>query len=734
MGKAERHSGQLEKFPVLRFLLPLVAGIACAYLLDAWLQPLSIYLWIGAAASALTMVATATIASHTERQTAWNAAFLLFAALFFALLGAASMVSTLKRVQFPWPRGRCVYEAIVMENPKAAAKAARMRVKVVRLWTAPKHPKSVDKTVALTTMRSAMTDTLRPGDAIVFAATVSPPANSGNPYEPDYAAFQRLHGVGGTTFVFRSNLQKLSPTSAAALRKQSLNLYERLTLLGTRARQRLAAIYSHAGLNGDRLAILSAMTLGEKQSLSADTRSAFSDTGVSHVLALSGLHLGIIYSLLQLLLTFGGRLRATRAPAQIAIVAFIWAFAFVAGMPLSLIRAAIMYSIVSLCIAFGRDYATMGNLYLAAFLILLFSPASLFDVGFQLSFVSVFFILRFLGIVAPPRVVAASVAGKIWGLIAVSLCAQAGVAPLIAYYFHSFPTYFIASNLVVVPLTTVIVWGGLLLLATSPLPLLPAVIARALNALLAALTGFLDFLSAMPHASIALYPSWATVVMVYAAIAFAALWLARRSVAYACAAICAVAAAVAAESYSNRQEATGVAGIYFYKGMSASIVHFIASPSESYLYSPAENSDSAVARATGGIARYFWARCGIAAPKRLAAGLETPGIVRHGEIVQCANKRVCILDSTSRRRIPTVPIATDVLYVAKSYKRDIAKWIEKTRPQMVVLDYRMSDRWRNKYSADCRAAHTKVYDLAAEPCLKIALPHGGQKEMRNFVP
>lgn len=719
---------------MLRFLLPLVAGIACAYLLDARLQPLSTYLWIGAAVAALTMVATATIASHTKRQTAWNTVFLLLAALFFVLLGAASMVSNLKRAQYSWPRSRCVYEAIVMESPKAAAKTTRMRVKVVRLWTAPKQPRSVDKTVALTTMRSAMTDTLRPGDAIVFAATVSPPSNSGNPYEPDYAAFQRLHGVGGTAFVFRSNLQKLSPTSAAALRKQSLSLYERLTLLGGRARQRLAAIYSHAGLNGDRLAILSAMTLGEKQSLSADTRSAFSDTGVSHVLALSGLHLGIIYSLLQLLLTFGDRLRATRAPAQIAIVAFIWAFAFVAGMPLSLIRAAIMYSIVSLCIAFGRDYATMGNLYLAAFLILLFSPASLFDVGFQLSFVSVFFILRFLGIVAPPRVVAASVAGKIWGLIAVSLCAQAGVAPLIAYYFHSFPTYFIASNLVVVPLTTVIVWGGLLLLATSPLPLLPDVIARALNALLAALTGFLDFLGAMPHASITLYPSWATVVMVYAAIAFAALWLWRRSVAYACAAICAVAAAVAAESYSNRQEATGVAGIYFYKGMSASIVHFIASPSDSYLYSPAENSDSAVARATGGIARYFWARCGIATPKRLGNSLETPGMVRHGEIVQCANKRVCILDSTSRRRIPTVPIATDVLYVAKSYKRDIAEWIEKTRPQMVVLDYRMSDRWRKKYSADCRAAHTKVYDLAAEPCLKIALPHGGQKEMRNFVP
>lgn len=734
MAKAGRHGGQIERFPVLGFLLPLTAGIACAYFFESLLAPFATHLWAGAAAATLATAAMAMTAAHEKRQTAGNAAFLLSAVLFFAFLGAASMTSTLKRTQYPWPQGRCVYEAVVMESPKTGAKTTRMRVKVVRVWAADsKTPKSVGKTVALAAMRSVEADTLKPGDGIMFAATVSAPENPGNPYEPDYAAYQRLHGVCGTAFAFRGNLRKLSLASAASLRRQGLNPYERLTVWGGTARKRLAAIYSRAGLGGDRLAILSAMTLGDKQSLSPDTRSVFSDTGVSHLLALSGLHLGIVYSLLQLLLTFGGRIRAARIPAQIAIVAFVWAFAFVAGMPLSLIRAAIMYSIVSLCIAFGRDFATMGNLYLAAFLILLFSPVSLFDAGFQLSFVSVFFILRFLGIVAPPRVVAASAAGKIWGMIAVSLCAQAGVAPLIAYYFHSFPTYFVISNLVAVPLTTAIVWCGLLLLAASPLPLLPGAIACGLNALLAALTSFLGFLATMPRASIAVYPSLATVVMTYAAMAFATLWLSRRLTAYACAAVCAVAAAVAAEAYADRQE-SNVAGIYFYKGLSASVVHFVASPQASYLYSPAENSDSAVARATAGIARYFWRRCGIAAPRRMGDSLEAQGIIRRNEIVQCGRGRVCLLDSASRRRIPAGRIATDALYVAKSYKRDISGWIEKTRPRVVVLDYRMSDWWRRRYAAECRAAHARLYDLAAQPCLKIAAGRGGRKEMRNFAP
>lgn len=734
MAKAGRHGGLLERFPVLGFLMPLTAGIACAGMFESQLAPLAAYLWAGAVAAAVATAAIAMTAARAKRQTAGNIAFPLSAVLFFTFLGAATMTSTLRRTQYPWPQERCVYEAVVMESPKTGTKTARMRVKVVRLWTTTaKPPKSVGKTVALTAMRSAAVDTLKPGDGIVFAATVSPPENPGNPYEPDYAAYQRLHGVGGTAFVFRGSLRRLSPASAATLRRQGLSPYERLTVWGGTTRKRLAAVYSRAGLGGDRLAILSAMTLGDRQSLSRDTRSVFSDTGVSHLLALSGLHLGIVYSLLQLLLTFGGRLRAARVPAQAAIVAFVWAFALVAGMPLSLIRAAIMYSIVSLCMVLGRDFATLGNLCLAAFLILLFSPASLFDVGFQLSFVSVFFILRFLGIVAPPRVVAASAAGKIWGMIAVSLCAQAGVAPLIAYYFHSFPAYFVISNLVAVPLTTAIVWCGLLLLAASPLPLLPGAIACALNTLLAAQTSFLGFLAAMPHASVAVYPSLTTVVMIYAAMAFAALWLSRRGTAYACAAVCAMAAAVAAEACDNRQE-SDVAGIYFYKGLSASVVHFIVSPADSYLYSPAENSDSAVARATAGVARQFWKRCGIAAPKRMGGSLEARGIVRRGEIVQCGRRRVCVLDSVSRRRIPAGHITTDALYVSKSYKRDISGWVEKTRPRVVVLDYRMTPWWRSKYAAECRAARVRLYDLAANPCLKIADSRGGRKEMRNFAP
>ena len=111
-------------------------------------------------------------------------------------------------------------------------------------------------------------------------------------------------------------------------------------------------------------------------------------------------------------------------------------------MPVSLVRASIMCTLVCMSALAGGNPLSEGNLYLAAFLILLFAPLSLFDVGFQMSFVSVLSILKLMPFVAPPRVIASSPAGKLWAFMAVSLCAQAGVAALVAYHFHNFSHLF----------------------------------------------------------------------------------------------------------------------------------------------------------------------------------------------------------------------------------------------------------------------------------------------------
>ena len=142
---------------------------------------------------------------------------------------------------------------------------------------------------------------------------------------------------------------------------------------------------------------------------------------------------------------------------------------------------------------------------------------SLFDIGFQLSFASVFFILAFVRAITPVYMLKRPVLGKLWGMVAVSLCAQMGVAPLVAYYFNQFPVYFIFSNLVVVPVSFVLVAIGLAFLVLSWFQPLAAALAWALKLVLSSMLGVLDVISGLPHASVWIYPSLLTVMLVYAA-------------------------------------------------------------------------------------------------------------------------------------------------------------------------------------------------------------------------
>ena len=232
----------------------------------------------------------------------------------------------------------------------------------------------------------------RPGDHIYINARVGEVHTAGNPGAFDYARFLRRQGISGRAYV-AGNRWKVRAMADAEVS---------LRLRMARYRQSLSAQYfSHLGT--EEAAIAAAMSLGDKRSLDAAQRQSFSATGVSHVLALSGLHLGILFSLYSLL--FVNRLpsRRGRVFASLVGVALLWGFALLVSFPLSLVRATVMFTLWQLSVVLYGERSSLNNLALAALLILLFSPASLFDIGFQLSFTSVFFILLLTPHIPRPR-------------------------------------------------------------------------------------------------------------------------------------------------------------------------------------------------------------------------------------------------------------------------------------------------------------------------------------------
>ena len=288
-------------------------------------------------------------------------------------------------------------------------------------------------------------------------------------------------------------------------------------------RAKLLDRLSESGVDGSAYAVVAAMALGDKSQLTRELRDAYAISGASHILALSGLHLGIIYTLLSLLLSR----RRWQMVSQIVIIVSIWLFVFLVGLSASVVRSAVMVSIYALLSLGHRDKLSVNTLAFAAIAMLLFNPMALFDVGFQLSFMAVLTILLFYPLLeslwSQPFLLDHRLFRWLWTMLSVSCAAQIGVAPLIAYYFGRISCYFLLANLVVVPAAALILYLSLAVLLIPSLAYLLIYIVDTLNQLLVSI-------AALPGASIeGLHPTVLQVWMMYVIIFAVYLLLIRRT-------------------------------------------------------------------------------------------------------------------------------------------------------------------------------------------------------------
>lgn len=313
--------------------------------------------------------------------------------------------------------------------------------------------------------------------------------------------------------VIEMNMQKAGEGEASRIeRTQQYFLHQRSLLL-----ERLET----AGLSDDRYAVVAAMALGDRSALTNELKETYSKTGASHVLALSGLHLGIIYALLSMLVVG----RRWQMITQVATVLSIWAFVFLTGMSASVVRSAIMLTVYALLALGHRQKMSVNTLAFTAIVMLLVTPKALFDVGFQMSFMAVFSILLFVPLFYRPfsaeYLMTHRAVSWLWGIVAVSVAAQIGVAPLIAYYFGRFSCYFLLTNFIVIPAATLILY---LALGTLLIP--------SLGVVLASMVGLLNttllYIATIPGATIeGLHPSVGLTVAIYGVLlaAYYLLWL-----------------------------------------------------------------------------------------------------------------------------------------------------------------------------------------------------------------
>lgn len=306
-----------------------------------------------------------------------------------------------------------------------------------------------DRNVLLYVPKDSLSAQVACGDELWFYARIRPPRNrEGSTF--DYAAYLKRQGVSGTAYAGKDQWKRGDRHRTPGWKQWALQ-----------RRDELVDAYRSCGFTGDVLAVVSALTLGDKRSLDPELRDRYSRAGASHILALSGLHLNIIMMVVShLLLVHNKRYHWARG---LILIALLWAFAFLTGLSGSVVRSAVMFTVFILGRCLRRRSPTLNSLAFAACVMLLYEPYYLLDVGFQLSFAAVAGIALFMPVFFPRmeehRRLGLHSVGQ---LVGVSLAAQLGVAPLVAYHFGNFSVYFLLTNLLVIPLTMIILCLSLL--------------------------------------------------------------------------------------------------------------------------------------------------------------------------------------------------------------------------------------------------------------------------------
>jgi competence protein ComEC len=344
---------------------------------------------------------------------------------------------------------------------------------------------------------------VEPGNEIVFKAQLYEISNNKNPGEFDFKSYMSKKGIRYQASV-KSGIT-ISATKRNTLQTTALNI-----------RTKLMNLYREAGIDGDEYAVLGALTLGDQNYISNEVKSYFASSGAMHVLSVSGLHVGIIFLVLNFLCKPLDRRNNLKVPKVIILLGFLWIYAFITGLSPSVLRSTAMFSFLVIGENSNRRTNTYNTLAVSAFLLLLINPLLLFDVGFQLSYIAVFSIVffqpRFASLIKTKNVVSK----YLCDLVTVSLAAQLGTSPVSIFYFHQFPSYFLLSNILVVPAAALILYLGMLFFTVSFIPYLSYIIAFLLKYLTAGLNYCVRTVETLPCAviegvSISLF----TVVMFY---------------------------------------------------------------------------------------------------------------------------------------------------------------------------------------------------------------------------
>lgn len=368
--------------------------------------------------------------------------------------------------------------------------------------------------------KDALPPNLHYGDKILLHKKLQPIKNSGNPGAFDYQRYAAFHGNFHQVF--------LQPQDWIKLDEKRINFFQQFLFVSNEKIRQI--LQKNIPANTDALGIAEALLIGYTNDLDKDLVQAYSNTGVVHIIAISGMHLGLIYVLLVWLFGRMPLIKKSKFLQVALILGCLWLFALLTGGAASVLRSAVMFTFIAIGKNFFRQASIYNSLAASAFAMLCYNPYFLWDVGFQLSYLAVIGIIAFQQSIYNWWFIRNKWLNEIWKLVAISLAAQVLTFPICLYYFHQFPLLFLLTNLVAVPLSTLILYAEIALVALAWIPFLGHWLGLLVGWLVWAMSAFIVAISRL---SFALWDNIPATVLstwlLYAIVIGCCAWLLRKT-------------------------------------------------------------------------------------------------------------------------------------------------------------------------------------------------------------
>jgi competence protein ComEC len=457
-----------REIPFLRIGLPLCAGIVCGY----YYQPDAAFF----IASGIIII-LAFILSLNFNRNLTNPAYGL--SLTFVLFNAGLLLYTREKSSISKLNPEETYfSGYLSDYPEEKEKSFQM---IFRMESGIINgdPVTLKGSLLLYHKKNSKCFSYLPGDRFIIKCKPLEITNRGNPYEFDYRFYMENRGIRYYAFTDSSDISGFFAPEKRKLVHRALI-----------TREKIIDMFRERGIEGDRLALVAAITLGQKNMLDPEQKQYFIKAGVMHIMAVSGLH-AVILSLFifNVLFFLKGKMNIIRILITLLL---LWVFAFVTGLTPSVLRATLMFTFLQAGNIMKRPVNAINSVLASAFVLMLIRPSVIFDAGFLLSYSAVIFIISFYRDFYIKLRFRHRFPDLIWQSAAVSIIAQAGTLPLTVMLFNRFPTWFILSNIIIVPLSSVVIIIGCLVPLTFPLTFISQPLAKLLDFL----TGLTEYLTA----------------------------------------------------------------------------------------------------------------------------------------------------------------------------------------------------------------------------------------------